>query len=119
MTEEPNRIDFWDMAARKKHGVGDNYEWFKVTHLDEGGTRVSIAPVSRKKNGEKKYDIKNTLTTIITDEEYKAAETEYQQQTGNCPKCKGTGKVLVGWSKAGGTRYCPCPDCTKDDGGNT
>jgi len=53
---------------------------------------------------------------VVTDTEIKIYERRYEQKTGKCAQCDGTGQIWIGWSAGGGHRYRSCSRANCDGG---
>jgi hypothetical protein len=53
----------------------------------------------------------NGEVVVVSDGDLKAAATAYEASTGKCWRCKGSGQIDCGWSKAEGTTYRRCEQC--------
>jgi len=50
-------------------------------------------------------------TVILDDRAFEAWKLQWQNDTGLCCVCAGSGEVWAGWSAAEGNRTRPCDDC--------
>lgn len=113
--------DFHAMAARKVHGLPD--EWQPRIYRVLGDARVTIGysltgavPVGvitrGPRKGRPKWPPRNDLReVIITPADVAAATAEWAATTGLCPKCGGEGRIVWRVSAANGTEYRPCKTC--------
>lgn len=113
--------DFHAMAARRVHGLPD--EWEPRIYQVLGDARqtlgysltgaVPVGVISRgPRKGRLKWPPKGQLReVIITPADLAAATAEWVAATGLCPKCGGEGRIAWRVSVAHGTEYRPCKAC--------
>jgi hypothetical protein len=65
---------------------------------------------SGKRKGRCKFP-KQLDTHWITDADVESTKFIYEQTTGKCHECEGTGKSWCGWGVDTGHRYKDCPRC--------
>lgn len=107
---------FLSVAAIKKiESLSPLFKFFR-SEVVEGGFLLHGCErkiISRGKNKDKfKYDKKNVRRVIVTAEEIAAIEKEYQENTGLCVRCLGSGQVFASWSVDDGKKYKPCKICS-------
>lgn len=76
----------------------------------------AVAPpkVSGKNKGEpnwRKRDPATDKTAYFSPAEHEAWEATWEQKTGKCAECVGTGQKMAGWDVKTGVRYKPCVKC--------
>jgi hypothetical protein len=105
-----------DIAKDKLRLLGDlpasfeisRYEWIGNDMLVEGGPyRV----VTRGKDKGKLKLERITHRIIVSKAEIKAAQDQYERDTGRCYDCDGDGQESRGWSKEGGDIWKTCRKC--------
>lgn len=112
---------FWLVIARRKLSVGPEWKWCRIEAIDksarpnvrrdmivEGGIPVLIKSGPRK--GRPKWNRKECLTAVVTEEEIAAEAAAYEREIGKCSDCRGTKKTVLGFGK-GGTTYRECRKC--------
>ncbi len=50
-------------------------------------------------------------TAFFTPAEHEEWLSQWEQKTGNCSECGGTGQLFARWSAANGTEHKPCGKC--------
>jgi ribosomal protein L40E len=103
-------IDTLNLAARKKLGVGDDWQWCESEAITGGflltGSKTTIGP----RSGRPKW-IRPMEKVLIADADLREAEKSWEAEHGKCFRCEGTKQELFGWSKADGNKYRPCTRC--------
>lgn len=117
------RPDFYSMHARKLLGLPESWCWFRLNgvELSPGRTAVevtgaipSVAFKSGKRKGElnwKKAVSKATVTII--DSDHLAFIRAWEESTGLCSNCGGSGKELARWHHIEGETMRPCSKCKR------
>jgi hypothetical protein len=103
-------------VAKRKVSGPDEWEWCKWERIGEGNDFVVEGGVPRllksgPRKGEKTWKGVETQKTVVTDAEIKAEHARYEQDTGNCGDCMGSGRVFARWSADNGEDYKPCSRC--------
>ena len=109
--------DAFDVASNKVGVAGwKGYRW---TLAEGGHIVVGIVPGGVFQRGPPKgtpnYShpmSSNKTTVVLTNEELALSAEQYEESTGNCWMCKGSGKVLKSCGTSG-TTYRGCPDCSE------
>lgn len=103
-------IDFVNVAARKKLGASDDWQWCQVESITGGfllhGSVTTIGPRTGRPKWKTPFD-----KVLLTEAEVLAAKAEYERTTGKCSDCEGSGQQMVGFSVGEGRQYRPCPRC--------
>jgi len=108
--------DVMDFAAKKINIPGwKGYIWESTV----GGSVITGAVpggvYSRgKKKGQPRFDgskTTNRCKVVVSDDDAERYAKEYEEESGICWNCEGTGKVWAGWSVSEGTKYIPCKKC--------
>jgi hypothetical protein len=107
-------MDFFEMVARRKLGVGADWRWCssKVVGVDwviEGGVPRVLKSGPRK--GSLTWNGTALQSCVITKAELQFERSEYEKTSGKCWECQGRGEVVHGWSKDAGTRHKTCSRC--------
>lgn len=100
---DPNEVDFWLLIA-KKRGMPDGWVWKKVEVRGEGDHVIFLLTgavctekfQSGKRAGQLNWDKRDRSTEhelVITRRELEGAKLAWEQQTGKCSRCTGTGKT--------------------------
>lgn len=63
------------------------------------------------RKGKKTWARSASSKVVVTRVEVDAEEARYVAETGNCGKCYGIGRVMVGWSATEGEKYSACKAC--------
>jgi len=110
-------VNFYETVARKKL---NSPEWkcCKLEAVDGYTICTGAIPIGTFRSGPRKGcskfpPLKDCDTVIISSQDIEIAKAEYRKETGNCPECEGSGKVICGWGKDG-TRYRECK-CVKGE----
>ena len=116
VTPERPRFDGWTVAARKKLGVGDEWEWCSMEALEPRGPECDTLMelgIPNHRGPWDKYMWRGVegRKCVITHAEYRAVCDEYEHETGKCYLCAGCGEVLKQWSSATGCTYRTCNRC--------
>jgi hypothetical protein len=107
--------DLAELCARQSLGLSDEWEAFRWEEIHEQAIQVTLAiPTvfkSGPRKGRRKWDRKNARVFVCSLAEYHAWRERWSYSTGNCLKCRGSGRECRGWSKDKGTRYRACRVC--------
>ena len=115
----PDRQNFFPyiVAARRKLGVGEQWEWRSLEAVDKtgqcnmrdtivtGGVPHTSGPEAKRWKGVP------VSRVLVTDADVQAAIDAFEEETGKCAECSGYGTRACGWSAESGTRYRPCEKC--------
>lgn len=101
------------VAIRKSGIVGwEPFAWEVIGTdgmLITGGVPRHLTRGPRK--GQKTWRGSKSSKVVVTRTEVDCEEARYMAETGNCGKCYGIGRVMVGWSVAEGEKYSACKAC--------
>jgi hypothetical protein len=105
---------FISVAAYKKIVNQSSFMFFRSECIT-GGFLLTGATSSRtfskgKRKGRPCFDGEKQKV-LVTKEEVKKAEEEYESSTGNCSRCLGEKKEAVSWHKDTGNKYITCTKC--------
>lgn len=114
-------INFWEVAARKKLRVGDDwqmYRWERVNDRKDSDVIVTGAvPIGAytrgPRKGSPKWNTKLGERVTVSDRDFAESQREYEAATGNCRNCYGTGQQWCGWSADTGAKHRPCARCNE------
>lgn len=120
MNEQAEEVDFFNVVARKKLGVGIDWIWCKsevigepgvggADFLIEGGVPRTLKSGPNK--GKPSWRGVPLLRCVVTKRELVEAQSNYEASTGRCHVCQGAGKQPWGWSATDGRRYRDCKRC--------
>lgn len=113
--------DAFDVASRKVSVPGwQGYRWQSVV----GGCVVrGQVPNGAYTKGKRKGSPRFTqhkdaarCDVYVSDADLLAAAARFEEETGLCWDCKGTGQIFSGWSQSSGVRYRPCRKCATSKG---
>lgn len=112
----PTIADVWDLAAIKVGLPGwVAYQWKRA---DGGSIVVGCVPLVLFKSGPRKGKPNyskpapgSLRTVIVTDADMDAHAKQYEEITGLCFNCHGSGQVNVGWSRETGPKMADCKCC--------
>jgi hypothetical protein len=104
------------IAKAKLRLIGDLPESFEICKYERIGDAVLVegGPTHVLTRGPRKGQTKFGRLThkiVITQAEIKAAEVQYEHDTGRCYDCDGDGQESRGWSKEGGDIWKTCRKC--------
>lgn len=118
-------MNLYSEHARELLGMPQEWRWYRIQAI--GYTqedpaikliRVTGAIAPMKKRGKykglpnwKMCDRSTDKTAYFTPTEHDRWVREWENKTGKCADCTGSGKRHVGWSKAEGAKYMPCKKC--------
>lgn len=116
--------DFLLMHAREAFNLPANWHWYKLEAvgphespnkaiLVTGAVVTAIFTRGPRKGSLNfgKRDRKTECTVPISARDHEAWLLQWEESTGQCHECGGTGQAWVGWSKAEGHRYRTCHRC--------
>lgn len=108
---------FWELVAKRKAN-DPKWEWFKSEvvgehdFLFEGGEPRIVTRGPRKgRRTWKHLRPEQIKKVVVTQEEIRQAQTDYERETGKCHECGGTGQEFWGWNHETGSKYRPCRRC--------
>jgi hypothetical protein len=107
------------VALRKTAKEGPQWKLATIAVVDpsilvEQDFIVEIAETRPKLTGPNKGRpayLKPYTRCVVTPAEIRAARTVYEQETGKCSWCSGSGLLVIGWSQAEGTKQKSCHHC--------
>lgn len=102
-------IDTIRNACIRKLNADPSWRWSKVERL-AGGILVEGSPTIVTPKGKTKWE-KERTRLLLTQEELDYEKEAYEEVTGNCHACEGTGQYTYGWSVTDGIKTKPCPYC--------
>jgi hypothetical protein len=111
-----------NIQARTKANMPPQWELYQWQMLPRGGdyelaeVTGAVAPLytKGKRKGQHNWDKmdKTTRRTVyITIAENAAFIEQWQQETGKCANCEGSGKTLQSWHYINGATYRDCIEC--------
>lgn len=116
-------IDLYAEHAKEKAGLPANWRLYKWECFPKGGDEtiyiaVTGAVCEHFKTGEHKNERnwklrdKTTERTVnLVKLDHERWKLEWEQRTGKCERCTGTGEVLESWNHITGTKTRTCPKC--------
>jgi DnaJ-class molecular chaperone len=105
---------FMSVAAHAKLKPADPTFMFLNWRYRRDGHHMQGAPTKLRTRGKLKGKPRfngTMVTVIVTDEEVAATKSEYEQSTGYCSECVGSGKELAAWDHKEGVFYRDCRKC--------
>lgn len=115
MSELP---DFDNLAAQHRHNLPAAWQWRQIAALDGGFIELSGSiPIGTYQRGPRKGRLKfptqsNYQRVIITRDDVADARRRWEDETGLCSWCNGTGQEIAGISAATGAKYRACRACS-------
>lgn len=111
-----------EILAREKAQMPEAWQVFRFECLPHGEPTIyyeltgAIVPLKTKGDGKgqpnwRKMDKATKRRVVMSIEAADALAAAWSLRTGLCINCTGSGKTLMGWSKASGREYQPCKDC--------
>lgn len=104
------RLCFLDVAAREKLKVPPDWEVGMWRCLDDGSVLCELRQTWRGKRGKKNWG-KEKRTCVVTQGDVTAEQIRYENRTGNCHVCQGTGDEWRRWSADKGNEFKTCTRC--------
>lgn len=106
----------WQGHTFEAMGHTMNYETNTLSNARLFRVRGAVAPLLTKgrcKGGRnwKKRDKETDKTTYFTPEEHEQWLKQWEDKTGLCSKCQGSGEVFFSWSREEGTKLKQCERC--------
>lgn len=114
---------FWMTVARRKLGVGPEWEWCHIEAIDkrlisQGGRRDVLVEgavptvffQSGPRKGKPNWKKIELQTVVVTQEEEDAEAAAFEATTGKCRECHGKGQTVASFG-VGGTKYRECFKC--------
>jgi len=105
--------DWMSETAREKFNLSEEWRWAQSEAIPGGFLlKGSITTEKKSKDGKTKTRWERPLDKyIITKEDTRRCEENYEKSTGNCARCEGTGKHCCGWNKDTGNDFETCGTC--------
>jgi len=121
------RVDMHTIYMREHNDLPEGWRWTTMEVLDHEGkkprdwryvkytgavysTLISRGPRKGRDNL-KKPDEGTFRVVVVDDQAFRAWLPTWEQQTGKCHVCQGSGQKWMGWSADNGHRYAKCPRC--------
>lgn len=102
-------LDLMSMTVRRKLQLSESWRWASAEHV-EGGVILEVSEYWVGPRGGKHW--KRPFTkAFITQEEMEQTKVIYEQETGKCYDCEGSGQEFYGWNRGTGNKYRPCRTC--------
>lgn len=124
-TQKARRVNLYEEHAREKAGMPPEWQLFRWECFPKtadpgeflyvevtGAVALQKFTKGRRKgqpNWGKSSSRKLVVLPCADHEQWCAA---WEQSTGKCQECVGTGEVFAGWSVDSGVRFRPCRKCT-------
>lgn len=99
-----------ESAARRKLGASADWKAYRYEVISDCVLVAGMVPAGYTKKGRPKWKGQGQRT-VLTPGEIEAEVARYEETTGNCSKCIGTGQVFKSWSQAEGLKTVDCPAC--------
>jgi hypothetical protein len=105
-----------DEVARRKVSGPDGWKVCEWERIGDGNDLVVTGGVPRiMKSGPRKgkptwRDVP-TQKAVVTSDELDAEKKRYEEETGKCGDCYGTGEVFASWSSTYGVKIKTCKSC--------
>ena len=118
-----DRPDWFQMIA-KERGVPDGWSWFQSEVKGERpnsvflvrGACIAGTHTRGKNKGKPKRDMSTMRELVITRADMDACQARWEQETGNCSRCTGSGKTVSGARKVGDEWVQAYRDCSRCKG---
>ena len=102
-----------ETAKRLNPDLPEGWRWVKAEAI-KGGTLLQGGVCGKTKTGKTTYPkAKDMDKVLITSEQIKETTKIYEQETGFCCECLGTGKYVYGHSLSLGQLIKACPTCNE------
>lgn len=103
-------------VARVKLGTGDDWRWCESEMTNHGdfilkGACFPLHPKTGRPNY-RAVKVRDLQTVVVTKSEIVAACHEYEQRTGTCSKCDGSGQVMHSYTTVHGANMVTCSRCS-------
>ena len=95
-----DRLDFYNLAARRKDGVPADFVWCKWTAINDSYLLAGCAkPTAIYRSGKRKGHFvwpsaRDLMQIIVSDAEVLAERSRWEAETGHCSNCSGSGKRI-------------------------
>ena len=113
-----------ERLARRRLNLAENwkvYQWeclpkssMQTTHFQVTGAVCDAVYSKGPRKGEtnwSKRDRKTEMQFVCSVAEAEAFCLEWEQETGKCHKCEGSGQTFAGWNPTDGNKYRTCQRC--------
>jgi hypothetical protein len=111
-------LDLFNLTARRVHDMPEGWRWFSLDSYNKPEDFIEVkgaipcgvitrGPRKGSPKWPKEYD-----TLWIRRRDMDRVALEWEQETGKCYKCEGTGQEFAGWSTDKGSRTRECSRCT-------
>ena len=110
-------IDLFQLTLERVHKVPHGWRWCELDGHDKPEDFILVRgaiPVGEYKSGKKKGRTKwpKELQTIwLRRREMDQVACDWEQETGKCHRCDGSGQECCGWSVKDGKSYRQCSRC--------
>jgi hypothetical protein len=120
---EHKTYDFISMFCRERFGLSERWQWcelesgFPSSPKVPGGTvwvrggEPTRTFTKGKRRGQPDWKDVPLRTLFYTCEEFKAWQKSWEDKTGDCSQCHGTGNRWMGWNRNTGDKLEPCDKC--------
>jgi len=115
---ENSKVDFFEVVARKKLGVGEGWRWCKSEaigeppnheFLIEGGVPKTLKSGPNK--GKTSWKGVPLLKCVVTRLDLEKARAQYEATTRTCWQCQGSKQTIASSSRTDGNTYRECTRC--------
>lgn len=116
MSDDTERVCFYELIARRKLGVGADWRWCNLNAIGpdavkvEGGVTRLLKSGPRK--GQRTWRDTPLQACVVTHGEFEAERANYEATTGRCMECLGTAQSVWMVSATEGRKTKPCGRCT-------
>lgn len=109
--------DFRLMAVRKLNSRGDDWHWRSMEYIGDGegeGALIEGGIPMIDAKGRKRWAGVPTAKLFVSEVQVASTALAWEQETGKCQKCAGSGQMNIGWHHKEGNRYAECNRCGGD-----
>jgi len=117
------RVDWMNLVALEKYGMPEGWQWFRAEVKNHSkpssfilltGAVCSVLFERGKRKGQQDWSKRDKATEAviaIQHNDIDQLKLAWQQRTGKCHVCQGTGQYVYGWDHKDGDLKRPCDPC--------
>jgi len=119
LIEQIEKVDWWNETARRVHGMPEGWRWFSLDGREKppgfvlvtGAVPIGFITRGKNKGHPKWPPVAQGQKLWVKVSDFEESKVLWEQKTGKCSKCYGSGREWNGWSAIEGNTFKQCSKC--------